>query len=75
MNTIDAAIQAVKAAEDKVGAKGLSEASGVPLTTIYTLSGKGWRHKSLDNLRKLLDAAERLNAAPANDEQSAERAA
>lgn len=46
--------------DTKGGAKALSAEAGVPASTVYSFKKRGWSHKNLDVLAKLMEAAERI---------------
>lgn len=73
MDNIDATIKAVRDTADRVGLPALAREAGVPYTTLQTFAKRKWSHKSLDVLKKLSKASDRLAA---NDQApSQERAA
>jgi sugar phosphate isomerase/epimerase len=63
MDPIQTAINDVKRAADAKGLRALADESGVKYTTIKSFHDRDWSHKNLEVLRKLADAARRLNGA------------
>lgn len=62
MSQIADTIETVRLAAKRVGFATLALEAGVPLTTVRSFAGRNWRHKNLETLEKLVEAAKRLQA-------------
>lgn len=60
MSQISDTIQTIRLAAGRVGLAKLALEAGVPLTTVRSFAGRSWRHKNLETLEKLAEAAQRL---------------
>lgn len=62
MSSIDQSIEVVRRVHERIGPWRLAKAAGVPLSTVIAAGERDFSSKPVETLKKLVDAAERLEA-------------
>jgi hypothetical protein len=63
MSDLQSGLQRVRTIGDQPGGIArLAEESGLPYSSVHSFARRGWRHRSLDFLVRLSQAAERITA-------------